>query len=193
MNGVTVQPKREVILPRGDLRHGPNLVLDMYFLDYAESRLPEVRISNPATSKELEALFNEAANLANKYIGWINYEMLYLQKAFDLDKAVVMIDKIPLEAPKFKELGIKMNEDYRDAFIARDPACAASIDKLNTCKAYIKILEASASSFIRAHYSARGIAETKSNTPSQNMTTTLDSTTAQGTNLMGSSIGVRKF
>ena len=194
MNAVGVQPKREVVLPRGDKRLGENLVLDMYFLDYAESRLPEVRISNGTTSKELEALFNEAANLATKYLAWISYEMLHMEKTFSLDKAEVIIDKMPAEAARLKEAGIKMNEDYRDALIARDEKCSATLDKINTLKAYTAILEAATKSFVRAHYSARENAENKSNAPLQNMTTTIDSTSAQGTNLMGSNnIGTRRF
>lgn len=141
-------------VPRGT-PNKPALELNMDLLDAAEKRLHEVRLANPALSKDLEGLFNEAANLATKYLAWIKYEILQAEKNYSLDRATVILEKLPEEAARLKEKGIKMNEDYREALIIRDEACSRSLDVLNSLKAVQALLEASSETFIRAHYSSR--------------------------------------
>lgn len=153
MNNLIPAP-RILRVPRGTPLK-PHLELDMSLLDTAEKRLHEVRLANPALSKDLEGLFNEAANLATKYLAWIKYEILQAEKNYSLDRATVILEKLPEEALKLKEKGIKMNEDYREALIIRDEACARSLDVLNSLKAVQALLEASSETFIRAHYSSR--------------------------------------
>jgi hypothetical protein len=148
--------------------NAPAIQLDMTTLDEAERRLSDVRTVTPATQKDLEGLFNEAANTATKYLAWIEYEILQATKRFELDRATVILDKAPEYANSIKESGIKMNESVREALIARDESCQMSLDVLNSLKAVKALLEAKSESFIRAHYSSRAIADYKGQTPMQN-------------------------
>lgn len=180
------------MVPRGNPQKG-DLVLDMSMIDQAEARLSEVRITNQATSKELEAIFNEAANLTTKYLAWVKYEILGAKKNHQLNRATVVLDKLPAEAVRLKESGIKMNEDYREAFIIRDKDCDASLDRLNTLEAVQALLEAQAETFIRAHYSARSIAQDKSVTPTPSHSTSVGSLSQPEVQVMGGvQIGTRR-
>jgi hypothetical protein len=158
---------RVLRVPRGT-PNKPPLELNMELLDTAEKRLHEVRLANPAMSKDLEGLFNEAANLATKYLAWIKYEILQAEKNYSLDRATVILEKLPEEALKLKEKGIKINEDYREALIIRDEACAKSLDILNSLKAVQALLEACSETFIRAHYSSRNKEKELAPTPNFN-------------------------
>lgn len=160
----TLSEPRILRVPRG-LPNKPPLELNMEILDTAERRLHEVRLANPALSKDLEGLFNEAANTATKYLAWVKYEILQAEKNYTLDRATVILEKLPEEALKLKDKGIKMNEDYREALIARDEACSKSLDILNALKAVQSLLEASSETFIRAHYSSRNKEKEMAPTP----------------------------
>jgi hypothetical protein len=156
-------------IPSGRPNSAP-ITLDMATIYQAEKRLPEVKIANQGTALELEAFFNEAANLASKYLAWIEYEILHAEKQFDLDKATVLLEKAPeyfsQNKEKFKELGIKFNEDFRQALIARDEDCQRSLDTMNALQAAKTLIEAKISTFIRAHYTARSVAAQKMVAPS---------------------------
>lgn len=145
---------RVMSLPRGT-PNSPDLKLDLSLLDLAESRLYEVRLNNPAMAKELEGLFNEAANLAAKYLAWIEFELLQARKNLDLERATVLIDVIPLKALELKETGMKMNEDLREAIIMREPAYIKALDTYNSLLAAQSLIKANMDTFVRAHYSAR--------------------------------------
>lgn len=175
------QPVQSRILavPRGTPGQ-PNLELELGLLDLAEKRLYEVRLNNPAMAKDLEGLFNEAANTASKYLAWLEYEILQAKKNNDLNRATVIIDKLPAEAAKLKESGMKMNEDYREAFIMRDEACVRSRDVLDSLTAVQALIKASFDTFVRAHYSARNKAAESGQTPVPNF-----SGTTVGGNFMG--------
>lgn len=161
---VGISTPRILRVPRGTPSK-PELELNMQILDEAERRLHEVRLANPALAKDLEGLFNEAANTATKYLAWIKYEILQAEKNYSLDRATVILEKMPEEAAKLKAAGIKMNEDYREAFIIRDEACSRSLDILNSLKAVQALLEASSETFIRAHYSSRNKEKEMAPTP----------------------------
>lgn len=168
MNHAGPQDNRVVLVPRGVqkamLEHGP-LKLGMDIIDEAERRLHEVRLANPATRNELCGLFNQAANTCGKYQAWIEYEILRADKAHKLDRAVVILEKATEEAKRLKELGIKMNEDLREALISRDEACAASLETLNELKAMKALLESHFWSFIRAHNSCIEVAQSRGFAP----------------------------
>ena len=72
------------------------------------------------------------------------------------------------EAKKLKELGMKMNEDLREALISQDPACEASLDRLNSLTAVKLILEEHKWSFIRAFNSIQELAQAKGAQPTPN-------------------------
>lgn len=181
--------QRILTVPRGTV-NAPAIQLDMTPLDEAERRLIDVRTVTPATQKDLEGLFNEAANTATKYLAWIEYEVLQAQKRLDLDRATVILDKAPEYANSIKESGIKMNETIREALIARDEACQMSLDVLNSLKAVKALLEAKSESFVRAHYSSRAIADYKGQAPTPNFSGPIGRTyDMPQTNFMGENSG----
>jgi hypothetical protein len=175
--------KRVLSVPRGNPGQ-PALELDLTPLDSAEKRLYEVRLNNSAIAKDLEGTFNEAANLASKYLAWVEYEILQAQKNHDLNRAVVILEVIPEKAKELKELGIKMNEDYREAMITRDENCAKSLDVLNSLKAVQALLKASLDTFVRAHYSSRNNDKNQATAPTPNFTNVVGEM-PMNTNLMG--------
>ena len=142
----------------------------MSVLRDAESRLQEVKMVSPVTALELGAYFNEACAIGTKYIAWIEYEILQAEKAFDIAKADVVLDKAPEEFKKLKDTGIKFNEDFRNALIARDQACQHALDVLNSMKAARALVSGYADAFKRAHYSCKAISDRKdSSAASPNM------------------------
>jgi hypothetical protein len=145
-----------LVIPRGT-KGLSSIKIDMSKVYEAESRLPETSYVNPTSAVELTSAFNQASGLVAKYIGWINYEILQAEQEFDLCKAVVILDKVPEQAGKLKELGIKPNEDYRNALITRDPDCQAALDTLNKLKASKEFLEAKHKLFDRSYYSCRNL------------------------------------
>jgi hypothetical protein len=158
----------------------------MSIIDEAERRLHEVRIVSNASAKELEGLFNEAANSTSKYMAWVEYEILKATKQHTLDRSTVILDKAPEEAKRLKETGIKMNEDLREALIARDEDCQKSLDVLNSLKAVKALLESSYWTFIRAHNSSSQVAQQKGIAPTPNFSGSIGQTyNTPQQNLMG--------
>jgi hypothetical protein len=149
-----------LFVPRGtpDLA---TLTLEMAPLYYAESRLFEVAAATPAKAPELMSTFNEACNTTSKYLAWIEYELLQGEKFFNLAKATVILEKAPEEFKKYRDTGIKFNEDFREALIARDMDCQKRLDALNGIKAVRALLESKVKSFERAYYATREIAKSR--------------------------------
>jgi hypothetical protein len=160
-----------LLVPRGTIGLEP-MRLDMTMIYLSESRLREVAIATPRTAPELLATYNETANELTKYISWVKYEKLRAEKELGLARAEVIIDKIPEHAKKLKEAGAKMNEDYRDALVARDPRCAELQEKLNAIEAILALLESKFWSFIRAFNATQMIANLKDGTITSNMNAT---------------------
>jgi hypothetical protein len=139
-----------------------SLDLDMGLVRLAEQRLPEVRMVSPVTAAELSAFFNEACAQATKYLAWIEYQILVAEKNLDFEKSRVILDVAPEEFKKMKDTGIKYNEDFRNALIARDSGCQTMTDIYNSLQAAKALITGHADSFKRAHYSCKEIASAKS-------------------------------
>lgn len=155
-------------LPRGKAGL-PALSIDMTEVYRAEGRLREVAVANDGTSLELASYFNEVCNLTSKYISWIDYEIVEAKKEFDKAKAVVVLDKMLDEFKKFKDAGIKNNEDFREALIVRDPECARAQDTVDMLNAAKKLLEGKFWSFLRAYNTTNSVAERRRATPIPNL------------------------
>lgn len=150
-----------LLIPRGTPGL-PKINLDMTEIYQAEERLKEIRIVNQETSVSLMAYFNDVCNLTTKYLAWVKYEILSAQKYYEMAKATVILDKAPAAfQAKYKESGIKYNEDFRNAMIAQDAECQQLLDTINYLKAVEALLESKAVSFSRAHYTAKAAAEKK--------------------------------
>lgn len=139
----------DLLVPRGIPNLAP-LKLEMKDVYDAENRLHEVSVVSPVTAPELMGYYNSACNLTTKYISWLDYEILMAEKYYQLAKATVILDKLPEEWAKRKSSGMKQNEDFRDALIARDSECEARKDALNCLIATRALLDAKAKTFIRA-------------------------------------------
>ena len=142
-------------VPRGKTGLPP-LPVDMTRIYEGEGRLKEIAYVTPVTSRELSSYFNEVCNEANKYIAWVEYEILQATKTFDLCRAKVILEKAPAEAQKLKDSGLgKPNEDWREALVTMDEDCQAALDSLNNLKAIKALLESKAKTFERAYFSAK--------------------------------------
>lgn len=171
-----------LVIPRGTRGLSP-IKLDMSKIYEVESRLPETSYVNPSSAIELTAIFNQGSGIAAKYICWINYEILQAEKELDLSKSVVILEKVPEQAAKLKEMGIKPNEDYRNALISRDSDCQKFLDVLNGLKAAKEFLESKHKLFERAYYSCRNIiSQTQKHMP---INSYVGSTTDPQKNFMG--------
>lgn len=151
-------------VPRGGVDQPP-LQLDMKLLHEAEGRLNEVRVVTPVTAIELTGFFNEACNLSNKYLAWVEYEIIQAKRNYDLARATVILEKSVDEYEKqkarFKELGVKFNEDFREAMVIKDIECMQRKDVLDALEAVKFLIEAKSKSFERAYYACRLISDNK--------------------------------
>ena len=154
-------------IPRG--KPGlPQIQLDMTEIYRAENRLHEVSVANEGTATELVGYFNLVCNQTSKYMAWIDYEIVEAKKSFEKAKAVVVLDKMPEEIQKYKDAGIKSNEDFRAALIVRDPDCQARQEVVDQLEAVKKLLEGKFWSFMRAHNATRTVADRRHATPTPN-------------------------
>jgi len=166
---------RMLRVPRGYFDQ-PEIELDMTRIDEANRRMQEARFVNPSTQKELEGLFNEAANDAGKYMAWVDYEILKIKKIYDKARARVTLGKAVEEAKRFKADGIKMNEDIRNALYAMDPDCERALDIQNDLTAAKSVLETAFWSFVRAHKSVAESAQNRGSAPTPNLIGTIGRT-----------------
>lgn len=173
-------------VPRGN-PGSPPMSMDMQAIHDAENRLYEIRAVTPDKAPELMGYFNVACNLAGKYIAWIKYEALNAKKNLDVARATVILDKSVEAFEAVKDKGVKYNEDFRAAMIARDPDCQSRLDTLNTLIAAEALLESKFWSFMRAFNACRDVAQRRQMVAaSPNLSTGL---MEEPTNYMGSGEG----
>jgi hypothetical protein len=152
----------------------------------AESRLSDLRFVNHETGVELSAYYTQVCNTVTKYLAWLEYELLAADKHYGLAKATVILDHMPEAAQKLKESGVKVNEDVREAMIAKDIACQSQLERLNMLKALQKLLEGKMHSFTKAHYLARLAVEKRHGIdPIPNLSGVIDETTLDQNGFMG--------
>lgn len=144
------QERRILAVPRGVTGTNP-LELDMGLIDEADRRLQEVRVVSQNTRNELAGLYNQAANQAGKYLGWVEYEILRVKKQIaKIRSNIIASEEMYAEAKKLKELGMKMNEDIRESIISKDPLYDELTDRRDALEAVKVMLGESKWSFIRA-------------------------------------------
>lgn len=176
---------RVLAMPRGTPGLPP-IQLDMSLIYEAESRLTDLKSVNQETGVELSAYYTQACNTVTKYLAWLEYELLAAEKHYGLAKATVILDLMPEAAQKLKESGIKVNEDVREAMIAKDITCQSQLERLNMLKAVQKLLEGKMHSFTKAHYLARLAVEKRQGIdPVPNLSGVVGETTLNENNFMG--------
>lgn len=127
------------------------MVLDMAPIYEAEQRLDEVRTVNPLTALELMGYFNTACNITTKYLAWVEYEILQAKKYLELARAAVILEKAPEAFKRYKDAGMKYNEDFRESIVATDTEYNTRLDTLNALLAVKALLDGKAWSFVRAY------------------------------------------
>ena len=111
----------------------PALSLRMDRINEAITRLIEAKTVNPVTYADLEHCYNEAYRDLKQHLSGIGYQIALTQKAMEIAKADALLDKYPefmKDRPKNQD-----NAATRDAFLIRDEAYVAALDRFNQLKA----------------------------------------------------------
>ena len=111
----------------------PALTLEMGRIKEAEMRLIEAKTVSPITYADLEHCYNEAYRDLKRHLSSIGYQIALAQKAMEIAKADALLDKYPdfmKDRPKNQD-----NAATRDAFLIRDEAYVAALDRFNQLKA----------------------------------------------------------
>lgn len=114
----------------------PALKLELKNIREAEARLIEAKTVNPITYVDLEHTFNESYRDLKKHLASIGYAITQAQKALEDAKADVILGSYAEYLngkPKSAD-----NSDMRNAFLTRDPAYTAALERI----AQLKALEA---------------------------------------------------
>lgn len=146
-------------VPRGIPGLAP-LKLDMSTVYEAEQRVSETGSTSVENATQLAGYFNQACNTVGKYLAWVEYEINQAKKQFGLAKATVILEKAPEEWKKLSGIqGMKYNEDFREAVVARDPECQQWQDVVAALEASKKLLEGKFWTFVRAFNSCEARTE----------------------------------
>ena len=111
----------------------PALKMEMKNIRIAEQRLIEAKTVNPFTYSDLEYTFNESYRDLKKHIAAIGYNIAMAQKSLEDAKADVILgsyaDVIDGKPKSYDTL------DRRNAYLTRDTAYSAALDRLAQLKA----------------------------------------------------------
>ena len=103
------------------------LCLEMTSIREAEKRFIEAKTVNPSTYSDLEHTFNESYRDLKKHLSSIGYQILLADKALRQAKADVLMGSYAeymAGKPKYQD-----TSDMRDAFLIKDPAYVAALDR----------------------------------------------------------------
>ena len=162
----------KIVVQRGIPGLAPFSV-DMTKIYAAEIRLKEVSVVSGIAAKELMGYYIDAISEANRYLGWITYELMHAQKHLKLAKAEVIIDKMADQLDELKKRGQKDNADLREALVYRDPQFQTQLDIFNGLTALKAMFEAKAKVFEKAHYACKAVYDSVKTAPQQNLTATV--------------------
>lgn len=111
----------------------PALHLDMAKIREAEVRYIEAKTVNTSTYADLEHSFNESYRDLKRHLSNIGYQLTLADKALRQAKADVVLGAYAEHMagkPKYQD-----NSDLRDAFLMKDAAYLAALDRVNQLKA----------------------------------------------------------
>lgn len=111
----------------------PGLRLEMGKIREAESRFLEAKTVNPSSYIELESCLNESYRDLKRHLSTIGYQITLAEKAIRQAKAEVLLGSYT-EFMKGKPKSHD-NADLRDAYLIKDEAYSAALDRLNQLKA----------------------------------------------------------
>lgn len=117
----------------------PQLSLEMTTIREAETRLIEAKTVSPITYPDLSHTYNESYRALKQHLSNLGYQLLLAEKALQIAKAdVVLGSYAEYLKDKPKSAG---SADLRDAFLAKDEAYNAALDRINQLKAIISNFE----------------------------------------------------
>lgn len=111
----------------------PELKLEMGPIREAESRFLEAKTVSPSTYSDLEHTFNESYRDLKRHLSSIGYQLLLADKALRQAKAEVILGsyaEFMAGKPKSHD-----NSDLRDAFLIKDEAYVAALDRVAQLRA----------------------------------------------------------
>jgi hypothetical protein len=111
----------------------PELKLDMSRVREAETRYIEAKTVNPSTYVDLEHTFNESYRNLKTHLSNIGYQLTLAEKALREAQADVILGAYAehlKDKPKYAD-----NTMLKDAFLMKDPAYLAALDRINQLKA----------------------------------------------------------
>jgi hypothetical protein len=117
----------------------PELKLDISRIREAETRYIEAKLVNPATYSDLEHTFNESYRVLKGHLSNIGYQLTLAEKALREAQADVTLGAYAeylKDKPKYAD-----NPQIRDAYLVRDTAYMAALDRVNQLKAFISNFE----------------------------------------------------
>jgi hypothetical protein len=117
----------------------PKLNLDMSAIREAETRLVEAKTVSPVSYPDLSHCYNESYRMLKQHLSNLGYQLLLAEKAIETAKANVILGSYAeYLKDKPKSAG---STDLRNAFLTRDEAYNAALDRINQLKAIISNFE----------------------------------------------------
>ena len=107
----------------------PQLRLDMGTVREAESRLIEAKTVSPVTYPDLSYCFNESYRVLKQHLSNVGYRLNLADKALEEAKADVILGSYA-DYLKYKPKSA-VSADLRQAYLIRDPAYNAALDRKN--------------------------------------------------------------
>lgn len=121
------------------LGSGEPVVLDLGKTRVSEERFHEAQSVSPVTYINLEHTFNESFRELKRHSATVGYQLTLADKALEQAKGEFLIDEYP-EMIKDKPKSFD-NADIRKAYLMRDPAYLAALDRKNQLVAIAEFLE----------------------------------------------------
>jgi hypothetical protein len=111
----------------------PEMRLDISKIREAETRYIEAKTVNPSTYSDLEHTFNESYRNLKTHLSNVGYQLTLAEKSLREAQADVILGAYAehlKDRPKYAD-----NTMLRDAFLMKDAAYVAALDRINQLKA----------------------------------------------------------
>jgi hypothetical protein len=111
-----------------------------------ENRILEAKNVNPSTYTDLESCFNEGYRELKRHLATLGFQIGLAEKALETAKSVFLLDKYYPEIMKDKPKSMD-SPDLRKAYLMRDEAYIAALDRINMLKAMEALLDGKIKTF----------------------------------------------
>ena len=142
------------------------LFLNMSEVYRIESRISEIRDSNPAILPDLIADFNMGYITIGKLISQVQMEMSETQIALKEAKSIVILDKAnQILAEKGHQ---KSSSDLREHVLMLDPEVVRLMRVMGVHEAYLELLNNKAKAMEMAYHAAKRVSDNQARIPDPN-------------------------